>query len=222
MTQDGEDDGGPGHRRALAGAGRPRPGECRSRPSRRSPRGRRSSDCRPTAACRTISRTSPRRRGSTSSASSLGFRICRSSRSARAGTRRRSSRVSRDGCSTTCTRTRRWPAASRPSLRLHAIGLGPVIPYLEADGGRGRDQSRYQGESLDVHVHRRGRGRRLGLRGARGGPQRGLSPPARLERQYVASQPRLQREYGHRRRVLLLPLTAEDAARPRCPRVRTR
>ena len=109
----------------------------------------------------------------------------------------------------------------KASLRLHAIGLGPVIPYLEGTAGVG-------GTSLDVRESRSRftfifeGGRRLGLRGARGGPQRGLSPPARLERQYVASQPRLQRAYGRRRRVLLLPLIAEKGGDPGVPRVRTR
>ena len=162
----------------------------RSRPSRRSPRGRRSSGCRPTAACRTIFRTRPRRRGSTSSAfqprfSYLPFEPF--------GSRWYAAAIE-PGVEGWVqyymhpeTAVARRPQGVAPAARDRARTGDPVS---RRDGGRGRDQSGCHGESLEVHLHLRGRGRRLGLRGARGGPQRGLSPPALLERQYVASQPR--------------------------------
>ena len=68
------------------------------------------------------------------------------------------------------------------ALRLHAIGLGPIVPYLEGTAGGG-------GTSLNIRESRstftfilEGRGRGVGVRDAQRGAECGVSAPAHVER----------------------------------------
>ena len=108
----------------------------RSRPRRRSPRERRSSDCRPTAACR----TDPGRDRD------VGDRLHRlpasvfvsAVRAVRLELVRAGAEPGVEGW----VQYYMHPDTAvggglKASLRLHAIGLGPVIPYLEGTAGAG-------------------------------------------------------------------------------------
>lgn len=90
------------------------------------------------------------------------------------------------------------------AMRYHLIGFGRLVPYLAGTAGAGGHEPPGEGDRLHVHVRARGRSGAIVLRHGHGRVERGLSPPAHLERAHLEPEPGLQLRLGSRRRFVLL------------------